>query len=347
MKYGYCVIIKRMTILLTGGAGYIGSHTAVELLNAGYTILIVDNLCNSSNKVIERIEEITGKKVEFYTCDLRDTEALDSIFEKHSIDAVIHFAGLKAVGESVEKPLDYYDNNVSGSLVLFEVMKRHSVTKLVFSSSATIYGSAPYPYVETEQTGVGITNPYSRTKYMIEEIMRDLASSWPEAEFISLRYFNPVGAHESSRIGEDPNGVPNNLMPFIAQTAVGIRDKLRIFGGDYDTIDGTGVRDYIHVVDVAKGHLAALEHISSGFDAINLGSGRGTSVLQLLNAFEKACGHTIPYEICERRPGDLAEYYANAEKAKKLLGWHTEKTIEDMCVDTWRWQSENPNGYTH
>lgn len=334
-----------MKVLLTGGAGYIGSHTAVELLNAGHEVVVIDNLCNSSKESIRRVEEITGKTIAFFENDVRDPNALDTIFTDHHIDAVIHFAGLKAVGESVEKPLLYYNVNVGGAITLFEAMQRHGVTKLVFSSSATIYGSAPYPYEESMQTGVGITNPYGRTKYMIEEIMRDATVSDSALQYVSLRYFNPVGAHESGRIGEDPNGIPNNLMPYIAQTAAGKRDKLRIWGDDYNTIDGTGVRDYIHVVDLAKGHLAALEHLQPGFDAINLGSGMGTSVLQVVHAFEKACGHAIPYEVLERRPGDLPEYYANATKAADILGWRTEKTIDDICADTWRWQSQNPNGY--
>ena len=334
-----------MKVLLTGGAGYIGSHTAVELLNAGHEVVVIDNLCNSSKESIRRVEEITGKTIAFYENDVRDPNALDTIFTDHSIDAVIHFAGLKAVGESVEKPLLYYDVNVGGAITLFGAMQRHGVTKLVFSSSATVYGSAPYPYEESMQTGVGVTNPYGRTKYMIEEIMRDATVSDSALQYVSLRYFNPVGAHESGCIGEDPNGIPNNLMPYIAQTAAGKRDKLRIWGNDYNTIDGTGVRDYIHVVDLAKGHLAALEHLQPGFDAINLGSGTGTSVLQVVHAFEKACGHAIPYEVLERRPGDLPEYYANATKAADILGWRTEKTIDDICADTWRWQSQNPNGY--
>lgn len=334
-----------MKVLLTGGAGYIGSHTAVELLNAGHKVVVIDNLCNSSKESIRRVEEITGKTIAFYENDVRDPNALDTIFTDHRIDAVIHFAGLKAVGESVEKPLLYYNVNIGGATTLFEAMQRHGVAKLVFSSSATVYGSAPYPYEESIQTGVGVTNPYGRTKYMIEEIMRDATVSDSTLQYVSLRYFNPVGAHESGRIGEDPNGIPNNLMPYIAQTAAGKRDKLRIWGNDYDTVDGTGVRDYIHVVDLAKGHLAALEHLQPGFDAINLGSGTGTSVLQVVHAFEKACGHAIPYEVLERRPGDLPEYYANATKAADILDWHTEKTIDDICADTWRWQSQNPNGY--
>lgn len=334
-----------MNVLLTGGAGYIGSHTAVELLEAGHTVIIVDNLYNANEEVLRRIERITGKSVIFYKEDVRNAAALDEIFDKHGVDAVIHFAGLKAVGESVEKPLDYYDTNVYGSIVLLEAMKRHGISKLVFSSSATVYGSAPYPYEESMQAGVGITSPYGQTKYMIEEIMRDAAASDSSTEYISLRYFNPVGAHKSGLIGEDPNGVPNNLMPYIAQTAAGKREKLRIWGNDYDTVDGTGVRDYIHVVDLAKGHLAALEHLKPGYDAINLGSGVGTSVMQLVHAFEKVIGKQLPYEVASRRAGDLPEYYANAEKATRLLGWRTEKTIDDICTDTWRWQSENPSGY--
>lgn len=333
------------TILLTGGAGYIGSHTAVELLDNGYEVVVVDNLSNASEEAVHRIERITGKSLTFYNADIADAAALDEIFTAHKIDTVIHFAGLKAVGESVEKPLDYYENNVGGSVVLFDRMRHHGIKKLVFSSSATVYGSAPYPYEETMQTGVGITNPYGRTKYMIEEIMKDIVTSDTNCSYVALRYFNPVGAHPSGLIGEDPQGVPNNLMPFIAQTAAGIRDTLRIFGDDYDTIDGTCVRDFIHVVDLAKGHLAALEHVTTGFDAINLGSGIGTSVLQLLNAFERACGKTLNHEVASRRAGDLPEFYANAEKARRLLGWHTEKTLDEMCADTWNWQSQNPQGY--
>lgn len=334
-----------MKILLTGGAGYIGSHTAVELLNNGYDVIVADNLSNSSEEALHRVENITGKSLAFYNADIRDARALDTIFTEHQIDAVIHFAGLKAVGESVEKPLAYYDNNINGSIVLFERMQHHGVKKLVFSSSATVYGSAPYPYEETMQTGVGVTNPYGRTKYMIEEIMKDVVTSDDSCSYVALRYFNPVGAHPSGLIGEDPQGIPNNLMPFIAQTAAGIRDKLRIFGDDYDTVDGTCVRDFIHVVDLAKGHVAALDHISQGFDAINLGSGTGTSVLQLVHSFERAYGKPLPYEIAERRAGDLPEFYANATKALRLLNWKTEKTIDEMCVDTWNWQSKNPQGY--
>lgn len=334
------------TVLLTGGAGYIGSHTAVELLTAGYEVVIVDNLCNSSVEAVRRVEKITGKSVTFYEIDLRDKESLDSIFKEYPIDAVIHFAGLKAVAESVQAPLTYYRNNLDSTFSLLECMEGNGVKKLVFSSSATVYGSAPYPYEETMQTGIGITNPYGQTKYMTEQIMRDVAGARDNCRFVALRYFNPVGAHESGRIGEDPLGTPNNLMPFIAQTAAGIRDKLSIFGNDYDTVDGTCVRDFIHVVDLAKGHIAALEHLQPGFDAINLGSGTGTSVMELVHAFEKACGTSLSYEIAPRRAGDLPEFYANAAKAKHLLGWETTKTIDEMCEDTWRWQSQNPHGYS-
>lgn len=339
-----CILIY-MKVLLTGGAGYIGSHTAVTLLERGYEVLVVDNLVNSSPESLKRVEHITGKPVELHTFDIRDKKQLGELFASTPVDAVIHFAGLKAVGESVEKPLVYYDNNVVGSISLLEVMAEHSVKKLVFSSSATVYGSAPYPYIETSLAGIGITSPYGQTKYMVEKIMQDMATSDSSAAFISLRYFNPVGAHVSGLIGEDPTGIPNNLMPYIAQTATGKRETLRIWGDDYETVDGTGVRDYIHVMDLAEGHLAALEHIQTGFDAINLGSGKGTSVMQMVQAFEKACGHSIPYDVQPRRAGDLPEFYADANKAKELLGWQTTRTIDDMCVDTWRWQSQNPDGY--
>jgi UDP-glucose 4-epimerase len=335
-----------MKILVTGGAGYIGSHTVVELLEAGHSIVVVDNLCNSSEKSLQRIKEITGKSLVFKKLDVRDATPLEKLFDEFDFDAVMHFAGLKAVGESVEKPLLYYDNNVTGSVVLLEMMARYGVRKFVFSSSATVYGGAPSPYIETQTTGLGIANPYGQTKYMIEEIMRDVARANSTNQFVALRYFNPVGAHESGRIGEDPHNIPNNLMPYIAQTAVGRREILHIFGNDYPTIDGTGVRDYIHVVDLAKGHVAALEHIEKGFDAINLGSGKGTSVLELLHTFETASGKSIPHKIVDRRAGDLAEYFANADKAYNKLGWQTKKTVEDMCTDTWRWQSQNPKGYT-
>lgn len=334
-----------MHILVTGGAGYIGSHTLVELLQGGHEVTVIDNLSNSSVEAVRRVEEITGKHISFHDFDLSDTKALTTVFGAAPIDAVIHFAGFKAVGESVQMPLRYYRNNLDCTLILLEVMKEHNVRKLVFSSSATVYGSAPYPYREDMTTGVNITSPYGQTKYMCEQILKDTAAADPANQFIALRYFNPVGAHESGRIGEDPQGIPNNLMPFIAQTAAGVRDKLRIFGDDYDTIDGTCVRDFIHVVDLAKGHVAAIKHLAPGFDAINLGSGTGTSVMQLFRTFEKACGKTLAYEVAPRRAGDLPEFYADATKARQLLGWQTEKTLAEMCTDTWRWQSENPNGY--
>lgn len=334
-----------MNILVTGGAGYIGSHTTVELLQNGYYVIVLDNLVNSSATAIQRVEKITGKSIPLYVADVRDEQMLDKVFEKHNIDAVIHFAGLKAVGESVSKPLEYYDANVVGSLKLIEAMQRHGVKKLIFSSSATVYGSAPYPYEETMQTGVGITNPYGQTKHIVEGIMRDTAASDTDSEFVALRYFNPVGAHESGLIGEDPKGIPNNLMPFVAQVASGKRDKLSIFGNDYDTPDGTCRRDYIHVVDLAKGHLAALQHLKKGFDMINLGSGNSTSVIELVSAFEKSTGQKIAYEFAPRRAGDLPEFYATTKKAERILSWKTKKTIEDMCLDTWRWQSQNPEGF--
>lgn len=334
-----------MKVLLTGGAGYIGSHTAVTLLERGHEVIVVDNFVNSSPESIKRVERITEKAVQLHTFDIRDKKQLSELFESTPIDAVVHFAGLKAVGESVEKPLAYYDNNVSGSICLLKVMAEYNVKKLVFSSSATVYGSAPYPYVETTPSGIGITNPYGQTKYMVEKIMQDIATGDPSVSFTSLRYFNPVGAHKSGLIGEDPSGIPNNLVPYIAQTATGKRKSLRIWGNDYDTVDGTGVRDYIHVMDLAEGHVAALEHIQDGFNAINLGSGKGTSVMQMLQAFEKACGHSIPYDVEPRRAGDLPEFYADATKAKIILNWETKRTIADACQDVWSWQSKNPNGY--
>lgn len=334
-----------MNILVTGGAGYIGSHTIIELLVAGHSVHVVDNLSNSSLEAIKRVEKIAEKSVPLDVFDLQDKARLDKLFNTHSFDAVMHFAGLKAVGESTEKPLLYYRTNIDASLSLFEIMEKHDVRRLIFSSSATVYGSTPYPYRETQPTGQGITNPYGRTKYMIEEILRDTAAANPKNQFTTLRYFNPIGAHPSGKIGEDPQGIPNNLMPYIAQVAVGRRDHLRIFGDDYETRDGTGVRDYIHVVDLAKGHLAALEHIEQGFDAINLGSGTGTSVVELLRAFETACGKKLPYEIVNQRPGDLPEFYADAKKALEKLEWKTNLSIEQACTDAWRWQSANPSGY--
>ncbi len=335
-----------MNILVTGGCGYIGSHTIIELQNAGHEVVVVDNLSNSTEESLRRVAEITGKEAAFYNADVCDKGTLTSIFDTHQLDAVIHFAGLKAVGESVAKPLAYYRNNLDSTLTLLEVMAAHDVRRLVFSSSATVYGSSPIPYTEDSSTGVGITNPYGQTKYMIEQMLRDVAQANPANEFTILRYFNPVGAHESGLIGEHPQGIPNNLMPYITQVATGVREKLSVFGDDYDTPDGTGVRDYIHVVDLARGHLAALEHSRQGVATYNLGTGQGISVLQLIRAFEKASGKSIRYEIAPRRPGDLPEYYANAEKAANELDWKAKLDIDRACADSWRWQSQNPNGYS-
>jgi UDP-glucose 4-epimerase len=335
-----------MSILVTGGAGYIGSHTVIELVNAGYDVVIVDNLSNSKPEVVNRIKEITGKVVPLYEVDILDKEALAKVFESNKIEAVIHFAGLKAVGESVAIPLKYYHNNITGTLVLCELMAKHGVKKIVFSSSATVYGmnnTSPL----TEDLPLSTTNPYGSTKLMIEQILRDVYVSDDNWSIALLRYFNPIGAHESGKIGEDPNGIPNNLMPYITQVAVGKRQKLSIFGSDYETHDGTGVRDYIHVVDLAKGHLKALEKImnTTGVEAYNLGTGIGYSVLDVVNNFIKATGKEIPYELSDRRAGDIATCYANAEKAAKELGWKATKGLEDMCRDSWNWQSNNPNGY--
>lgn len=335
-----------MAILLTGGAGYIGSHTCVELLNAGYDVIVVDNLNNSSKKSLERVEKITEKEVKFYEADVCDYDALRKIFGENKIDAVVHFAGHKAVGESVKKPIMYYKNNLESTIALIEVMNEFNVKKLVFSSSATVYGaSTEVPFVEGMPTGA--TNPYGRTKLFIEDILRDLYVSDNSWCIALLRYFNPIGAHKSGLIGEDPKGIPNNLMPYISQVAVGKLKELHVFGNDYNTPDGTGVRDYIHVVDLALGHVKAvgwtLENL--GCEEINLGTGNGTSVLQLRDAFVKASGIDVPYVVDPRRPGDLDEVYANANKALKLLGWKAEHNIEEMCEDTWRWQKNNPNGY--
>ncbi|NQJ71102.1 UDP-glucose 4-epimerase GalE [Streptococcus suis] len=335
-----------MSILVTGGAGYIGSHTVVELLKLGKDVVIVDNLSNSSILVLDRIETITGKRPTFYELDVASKVALREVFEKESIEAAIHFAGYKAVGESVEKPVMYYENNIMSTLALVEVMAEFGVKKIVFSSSATVYGlNNPSPLVETMPTSA--TNPYGYTKVMLEQILRDVEVADKEWSVALLRYFNPIGAHESGLIGEDPAGIPNNLMPFVAQVAVGKRPELSVFGNDYDTVDGTGVRDYIHVIDLALGHIKALEKISTtaGVHTYNLGSGQGTSVLELVQAFEKVNGVPVPYKIVDRRPGDVATCYANADKALAELNWKTEKTIEDMCRDTWNWQSKNPNGY--
>ncbi len=336
-----------MAILLAGVAGYIGSHTAVELLNAGYDVVICDNYDNSKPEVINRIEEITGKEVKAYEINVADNEALSKVFAEQDIDAVIHFAGLKAVGESVAKPVKYYRNNIDTTLSLLEVMKEYGVNKFIFSSSATVYGDPEYvPLTENTKKGF-CTNPYGWTKWMMEQILTDASAADPALSVVLLRYFNPVGAHESGRIGEDPQGIPNNLFPYIAQVAVGKRDHLNVFGNDYPTHDGTGVRDYIHVVDLAKGHVAALTYADNhtGTEIFNLGTGTGYSVLDMVKAFEKANNIKIPYEIAPRRAGDVAECYADPKKAREVLGWIAEKNLEDMCRDTWRWQSSNPNGY--
>lgn len=336
-----------MTILITGGAGYIGSHTAVELLNEGYDVVIYDNLCNASRESIKRVEKLTGKKVRFYEGDVQDEEALTEMFKIQKIDAVIHCAALKAVGESVQKPLEYYQNNITGTLTLMKVMRAVGVKNIVFSSSATVYGS-PEQMPITEECPKGqCTNPYGWTKSMMEQIMTDVQKADPSWNVILLRYFNPVGAHKSGMIGEDPKGIPNNLMPYISQVAVGKLEKLGVFGNDYDTPDGTGVRDYIHVVDLAIGHVKAINYIftNPGLDIINLGTGQGYSVLDMVKAFSKACGKEIPYEIKPRRAGDIAMCYADPSKAAKVLGWKAERGLDEMCEDTWRWQSQNPNGY--
>ena len=339
-----------MKVLVTGGAGYIGSHTCVSLLESGYEVVIVDNLVNSKQEAVRRVEEIAGKKVAFYEKDVCDKQAMEEIFNKENIGAVIHFAGLKAVGESVRLPLRYYQNNLTSTLVLLEVMKEHGVHNLVFSSSATVYGD-PATVPITEEFPLSTTNPYGSTKLMIEMILKDIAKADPEFNPILLRYFNPIGAHESGRIGEDPNGIPNNLVPYITQVAIGKLEKLRVFGDDYPTPDGTGVRDYIHVVDLAEGHVAALKlfgedgKANCGLRIYNLGTGKVYSVLDMVKAFGKAVGRPIPYEIVARRPGDIPACYADCTKAKKELHWEAKKTLDDMCADSWRWQSQNPNGY--
>jgi UDP-glucose 4-epimerase len=335
-----------MSILITGGAGYIGSHTCIELLNAGYDLIVLDNLSNSKIDSLDRVKEITGKKITFYKVDLLNREDVENVFKKHHIDAVIHFAGLKAVGESVRLPLFYYQNNIIGTLNLCDVMKQYGVKNLVFSSSATVYGN-PDGVPISEEFPLATTNPYGRTKLMIEEILRDLYISDTSWSIALLRYFNPVGAHKSGRIGENPKGIPNNLMPFITQVAVGKLRQLQVFGDDYQTIDGSGVRDYLHVVDLAVGHLKALEKVTStnGVEAYNLGTGTGYSVLEIIATFEKVTGIKIPYKIVDRRPGDVDICYANPTKAKKKLGWVASKGLEEMCRDAWRWQKQNPNGY--
>ncbi len=336
-----------MKILVTGGAGYIGSHTCVELLNAGYEVVIVDNLYNSNQKAVDRIEEITGKKVTFYKEDLLDRAAVRRIFDEHTIDAVIHFAGLKAVGESVHKPIEYYRTNIGSTLNLTDEMRAHGCKNIIFSSSATVYGDpAEIPITENCPKGT-CTNPYGWTKWMQEQILTDLHTADPEWNVILLRYFNPIGAHKSGLIGEDPKGIPNNLLPYVAQVAIGKLKEINVFGNDYPTPDGTGVRDYIHVVDLARGHVKAIERFKKkdGVFICNLGTGHGYSVLDVIHAFEKASGHTLPYVIRDRRPGDVATCYSSPEKAARELGWTAEYDIEDMCRDSWNWQQKNPNGY--
>ena len=336
-----------MTVLLTGGAGYIGSHTAVELLSAGHDVIIADNYANSSSIVAQRITRITGKPVKCYEADAADPAALERVFQENAIDSVIHFAGLKAVGESVRLPLDYYRNNLDSTLALLAAMEAHGVRQLIFSSSATVYGRhAALPYREDAETGP-CTNPYGWTKLFIEQIIRDYAAAHPDFSAVLLRYFNPVGAHESGLMGEDPRDIPNNLMPYIARVAVGTLPYLNVFGNDYPTPDGTGVRDYIHVTDLATGHMAALDYAAShtGVEVFNLGTGTGYSVLDMVHAFSRACGRDIPYRIAPRRSGDIAACYADVTKAKEILGWRAKLDIDDMCRSAWNWQSHNPNGY--
>ncbi|MBQ8352640.1 MAG: UDP-glucose 4-epimerase GalE [Clostridia bacterium] len=333
------------TILVTGGSGYIGSHTVLELLNKNYNVVVVDNLSNSSYESLRRVQKITGKTVTFYENDIRDTAALEKIFSAHTFDAVIHFAAFKAVGESCKLPLKYYENNISGTVNLLKVMEKFVVKKIIFSSSATVYGT-PEKLPLDENCHLSTTNPYGATKLMMENIMTDVWKADNEWTIILLRYFNPVGSHESGLIGEDPKGIPNNLMPYVAQVASGKLQCINVFGNDYDTPDGTGVRDYIHVVDLALGHIAAIEKVNtSGVHIYNLGTGHGYSVLDMIHAFEKACGKTLPYKICERRPGDIAACYACPDKAEKELGWVAKFGIEEMCASQWKWQSGNPNGY--
>ena len=332
-------------ILVTGGAGYIATHTEVELLNRGFNVIAFDNMVNSCDESIKRVEKITGKKIKFYNADMRDRAAMEKIFSENEIDSVIHFAGLKAVGESVRKPLEYYDNNIYGTLVLLETMRAHDVKKIVFSSSATVYGT-PERLPLDEDCSLSTTNPYGSTKLMLETVMKDLYTSDNTWDIILLRYFNPVGAHESGLIGEDPKGIPNNLTPYIAQVACGKLKEINVFGNDYDTPDGTGVRDYIHVVDLAIGHVKAIEKVNeAGVHIYNLGTGNGYSVLDVIHAFEKVCGKKLPYKICPRRAGDIATCYANADKAKRELGWVAERGIDEMCASLWKWQTMNPDGY--
>lgn len=336
-----------MNVLVTGGAGYIGSHTCVELLESGYGVIVVDNLCNSNSKSLDRVQEITGKTLKFYEGDVRDEGLLRKIFAENEVGCVIHFAGLKAVGESVAMPWEYYDNNLNSTLVLTKVMKEVGMKNIIFSSSATVYSASnEMPLQESSTTG-HCTNPYGWTKYMTEQILSGMANADKEWGIVLLRYFNPIGAHISGRIGEDPRGIPNNLMPYITQVAVGRREKLSVFGNDYDTHDGTGVRDYIHVVDLAKGHVAAVKYVitNPGCEVFNLGTGTGYSVLDMVKSFEKANGVAVPYVITDRRPGDLAVCYADPAKSAEVLGWKAEKNLDDMCRDSWRWQKNNPMGY--
>lgn len=338
-----------MAILITGASGYIGSHTCLEMLAADYDIVTVDNYCNSKPEVVRRVQELSGKTYPVYEGDIRDRGCLDRIFRENHIETVVHFAGLKAVGESTQKPLLYYDNNVAGTVTLCQAMAAAGCKRIIFSSSATVYNAdLPSPRTEDMPTG-GVSNPYGRTKYMVEEILKDLCAADPTWSAVLLRYFNPIGAHESGRIGEDPKGVPNNLMPYIAQVAIGKRPCLSVFGNDYDTPDGTGVRDYLHVVDLARGHVQAVEYALShtGAEPFNLGTGTGYSVLDIVKAFEQANNIHIPYAIAPRRPGDIATCYSDPSKAQKMLGWTAQKTLTDMCRDSWRWQTQNPNGYDH
>ena len=335
------------TILVTGGAGYIGSHTCVELLNSGYDVVVVDNLSNSSKEALNRVEQITGKKVKFYENDIADRDAMAKVFEENDIFSVIHFAGLKAVGESVQKPLEYYKNNISGTLEMCDVMRQHNVKNIIFSSSATVYGDPLEIPITEECPKQSPTNPYGQTKTMLEQVLMDIHRADPEWNVTLLRYFNPIGAHKSGLIGEDPKGIPNNLLPYVAQVAIGKLKCVGVFGNDYDTPDGTGVRDYIHVVDLARGHVKAIEKFkeNKGVLIYNLGTGNGYSVLQVIEAFGKACGKKIPYEIKPRRAGDIATCYCDPSKAKRELGWEAEYGIDEMCADSWKWQTQNPNGY--
>ena len=336
-----------MAVMVTGGAGYIGSHTTIELLEEGYEVVIVDNFCNSNPVVIDRIKEISGKKVKFYEADVRDSEKMDKIFEAENIDSIIHFAGLKAVGESVEKPVEYYDNNLISTLTLFKMMKKYDIKNFVFSSSATVYGD-PESCPIGENSPLSVTNPYGRTKLMIEEMLKDIAKVDKSINIAILRYFNPVGAHKSGMIGEDPNGIPNNLVPYITKVAIGQLEELRVFGNNYPTPDGTGVRDYIHVIDLAKGHVKAIDKLKEnpGLVIYNLGTGKGYSVLEMIEEFSRVSKKDIPYKITERRAGDVAECYADPSKAKDELGWEAQLGLREMCEDSWRWQRNNPNGYS-